>query len=217
MLGRSSELVVRGRGLVADTAWWAQDVFVWEIWHDSCLCIHAWHGGTGGLRRVSGGSQEGGGLGSLQKTREFQTQLLHYFSNSDNKSNHLHDLRSQIRDLLPNLVFGTTRCHESINVSWTTFRQSYNDLQSQKFPLFWMARKTEKAWTNFFLQYAIIYKSIGCAGTTGGSSYKFPTRFHRSPQKCIGECCSECCSVCCSVCYSVCYSVPDKRVLYCEL
>jgi len=32
-------------------------------------------------------------LKKKKKTREFQTQLLHYFSKSDNKSNHHHEAR----------------------------------------------------------------------------------------------------------------------------
>jgi len=32
----------------------------------------------------------------VEKTREFQTQLLHYFSKSDNKSNHHHQPATQL-------------------------------------------------------------------------------------------------------------------------
>jgi len=44
-----------------------------------------------------------------EKTREFQTQLLHYFSKSDNESNHHHPPEA-FTTLRPNLA---SRCHRS--------------------------------------------------------------------------------------------------------
>jgi len=43
-----------------------------------------------------------------EKTREFQTQLLHYFSNRDKKSNHHHTARVVVTRLL---IFANYRRH----------------------------------------------------------------------------------------------------------
>ena len=63
-------------------------IYVYSIYY-TYMCIHIYRGGKTGSSWLDILSV----WKHYRKTKEFQTQLLHYFSKSDNKSNHHHLLR----------------------------------------------------------------------------------------------------------------------------